>query len=166
MLSQFDADQTLTILDFGCGPGRDVHFFKNLGHHVVGLDGSENFCAMAREYTNCKILCQSFLELDLPESKFDAVFANASLFHVPKQLLSKVLKELHISLKKNGVLFTSTPRGNSEGMSNGRYGNYMEFDELSQCLTNNNFDIQTHYYRPEGLPRDEQPWLAVVSRAV
>ena len=62
-LSACIQEKTLDILDFGCGPGRDVKYFKALGHRPVGLDGSEKFCRFARDYTNCPILQQTFLNL-------------------------------------------------------------------------------------------------------
>ena len=62
-LAPFPKDKQLDILDFGCGPGRDVNYFKSLGHRPVGLDGSEAFCGMARKHTGCKILHQKFLHL-------------------------------------------------------------------------------------------------------
>jgi SAM-dependent methyltransferase len=117
LLSQCEQGASLDILDFGCGPGRDVGYFKSLGHRLVGLDGSQTFCEMARRYSGCEILCQEFLTLDLPTAAFDAVFANASLFHVPSQELPRILTELHTSLRPGGILFSSNPRGGSEGWS-------------------------------------------------
>ena len=91
LLSHCEQGAPLDILDFGCGPGRDVGYFKSLGHRPVGLDGSQAFCEMARQYSGCEIICQEFLKLDLPTAAFDAVFANASLFHVPSQELPRIL---------------------------------------------------------------------------
>jgi SAM-dependent methyltransferase len=69
------------------------------------------------------VLQQDFLRLDLPLARFDGVFANASLFHVPSRNLARVLQQLHSTLKPGGVLFSSNPRGaNQEGWSHGRYG--------------------------------------------
>lgn len=165
LLSNFEKGISLDILDFGCGPGRDISYFKSLGHRPVGLDGSEKFCAMARQYTGCEIICQGFLKLDLPFAAFDAVFANASLFHAPRQELPHILSELHACLRPGGILFLSNPRGNSEEWSGDRYGNYLEFDEASACLQAANFSILSHYYRPEGMPRNQQPWLAIVCKS-
>ena len=83
-----------TILDFGCGPGRDLIVFRDLGHIAVGLDGAERFAEMARENSGCEVLHQDFLSLSLENEHFDGVFANASLFHVPSQELPRVLREL------------------------------------------------------------------------
>src|SRR5688572_26466571 len=71
------------ILDFGCGPGRDLLAFERLSHHATGLEGSAPMAAMAREASGCEVLEQNFLALALPPARFDGVFANASLFHVP-----------------------------------------------------------------------------------
>ena len=165
-LSQFEQGVTLDILDFGCGPGRDVGYFKSLGHRPVGLDGSPIFCEMARQYSGCEILCQEFLTLDLSTAAFDAVFANASLFHVPSQELPRILTELHTCLRPGGILFTSNPRGNSEGWSGNRYGNFIEFEEASTLLQAAHFSILSHYYRPEGVPKNQQPWLAIVCQSL
>src|ERR1700751_1044363 len=80
----------------------------------VGLDGSQQFVAMACSHSQCEVLHQDFLAMHLPESRFDGIFANASLFHVPSQELQRVLLELFQTLKPRGVLFSSNPRGNNE----------------------------------------------------
>jgi len=161
--ARFSKDKKLDILDFGCGPGRDVYYFKSLGHRPVGLDGSEAFCNMARQYTRCQILHQKFLSLELPRHAFDGVFANASLFHVPSQELPRVLDDLHAALRPGGVLFLSNPRGNDEGWSGQRYGHYMQFDTSKLFLEAAGFEVVDHYYRPLGKLKHEQPWLAIVA---
>jgi len=163
LLSRFPGSRTLDILDFGCGPGRDLAYFKSLGHRPVGLEGCPAFCAMAREHTGCPVLHQQFLALDLPRERFDGIFANASLFHVPGQELPRVLRELWATLRPGGILFSSNPRGNREGWSGQRYGNFMEFEAAQARLQTAGFTVLEHYYRPQGLPRASQPWLAIVS---
>jgi hypothetical protein len=93
------------------------------------------------------------------------VFANASLFHVPGQELPRVLLEIKATLKPGGVLFSSNPRGdNSEGWSNGRYGVFHDLEAWRRFMTDAGFLELTHYYRPVGLPREQQNWLASVWR--
>ena len=153
------------ILDLGCGPGRDLKVFTNLGHSAVGLEGAARFAAMARACSGREVWQHDFLALDLPEARFDGVFANAALFHVPSQELPRVLRELHATLKPGGVLFSSNPRGaNEEGWSRGRYGAYHDLATWRRYLSAAGFAELTHYYRPEGLPRKQQPWLASVWR--
>jgi len=165
-LNALPKDVSLDILDFGCGPGRDLATFKSLGHKPVGLDGSSEFCQMAEDFSTCQTLNQSFLSLDLNAYSFDGIFANASVFHIPSQELSGVLSTLHNSLRSGGILFTSNPRGNSEGWNGVRYGHYMELETSQLYLERAGFEIIHHYYRPEGLPKEQQPWLALVSRKV
>ncbi len=154
-----------TILDFGCGPGRDLKVFTGLGHVAIGLEGSACFAAMAREYSGCEVWQQDFLKLDLPSGRFEGVFANAALFHVPSAELPRVLGELHAALKPGGVLFSSNPRGaNEEGWNKGRYGVYHDLEAWRRYLAAAGFAELEHYYRPEGLPREQQPWLASVWR--
>ena len=162
-LAPFPKDKKLDILDFGCGPGRDVSYFKSLDHRPVGLDGSEVFCSMARRYTGCPILHQKFLSLELPGQAFDGIFANASLFHVPSPELPRVLYDLHTALRPDGILFLSNPRGNDEGWSGQRYGHYMQFETSKQFLEEAGFEVIDYYYRPLGKPTHEQPWLAIVA---
>ena len=161
LLTAILTEGPLRILDLGCGPGRDLIDLSARGHTPVGLDGSESLCAMARMHSGCEVLHQDFLALDLPENSFDGVFANASLFHVPSQELSQVLEKLHESLVAGGVLFSSNPRGpNTEGWNGDRYGAYYDYDVWERFLLKAGFEPIDHYYRPSGLPREHQPWLA------
>jgi len=154
-----------TILDFGCGPGRDLKVFTELGHIAVGLEGATHFAVMARAHSGCEVWQQDFLKLDLPNNHFDGIFANAALFHVPSQELPRVLLELYASLKPGGVLFSSNPHGNNEeGWNGGRYGVYHDFDAWRRYVSVAGFVELNHYYRPTGLPREKQPWLATVWR--
>jgi SAM-dependent methyltransferase len=162
-LAPFPKDKVLDILDFGCGPGRDVKYFQSLGHRPVGLDGSEVFCRMARQYTGCQILQQKFLSLEISANAFDGIFANASLFHVPRHELARVLYDLYTALRPGGILFLSNPRGNDEGWSGQRYGHYMHFDASKFFLEEAGFELIDYYYRPLGKPLHQQPWLAIVA---
>ncbi len=165
LLGAIDAPAPFTILDLGCGPGRDLKTFTELGHKAIGLDGSDRFAEMARVYSGCETWCQDFLHLDLPTAVFDGIFANASLFHVPSAELPGVLANLHAALKPGGVLFSSNPRGdNREGWNGPRYGSYYDYDTWERYLTGAGFAPLHHYYRPPGLPREQQPWLASVWR--
>ncbi|MCX7152800.1 MAG: class I SAM-dependent methyltransferase [Proteobacteria bacterium] len=165
LLQHIAAEPPFGILDFGCGPGRDLKKFADLGHAPVGLEGAERFAAMAREFSGCDVWRQDFLQLDLPQQRFDGVFANAVLFHVPTQELPRVLRQLHATLKPGGVLFCSNPRGNNEeGWNSGRYGAYHDLAAWCAYVTAAGFSELTHYYRPDGLPREQQPWLASVWR--
>ena len=167
LLRHLDGDGPYAILDFGCGPGRDLMRFRALGHEAIGLDGADRFVAMARAHSGCEVWRQDFLALALPPARFDGVFANASLFHVPVQELPRVLRELRATLRPRGVLFASNPRGaNQEGWQRERYGVWHDLAAWRAFLGAAGFEELEHYYRPPGLPRAQQPWLASVWRRV
>ena len=164
LLKYIEGPAPFAVLDFGCGPGRDLKAFAALGHASTGLEGASNFAAMARA-EGLEVWQQNFLALDLPGNRFDGIFANASLFHVPSRELPRVLRELCACLKPRGVLFSSNPRGtNEEGCYHGRWCVYHDLDGWRRFLRDAGFEELEHYYRPAGLPRDQQPWLASVWR--
>jgi len=167
-LSPLIRPRKLRILDVGCGPGRDLKTFIELGHTAVGLEGCAAFVEMAREYAGCEVLHQDFLNIALPPASFDAVFANASLFHVPSSHIKQVLTALKAGMKPGGVLFSSNPRGNDdEGwdsgeIGKGRYGVWYQESTWRGIMAAVGFVELAHYYRPAGRPREQQPWFASV----
>jgi SAM-dependent methyltransferase len=165
LLSHIEGAPPFTILDFGSGPGRDLKTFAGLGHVAIGLEGVPRFAEMARAFSGCEVWQQDFLRLDLPADRFDGVFANASLFHVPTRELPRVLRELRAALKPRGVLFCSNPHGHDEeGWNRGRYGVYHQPVTWRAHGAAAGFAEIAQYYRPPGLPREQQPWLATVWR--
>ena len=157
----------LSILDLGCGPGRDLVQFSRLGHKAIGLDGAEMFCQMARQASGCDVWHQDLLDLDLPALYFDAIFANAVLFQIPQQCLHNAMVRMYDSLKPGGVLLSSNPRGrNEEGWQHDRYGVYYDIERWTEYLQAAGFTPLEHYYRPPGLPRPQQPWLVTVWRKI
>jgi SAM-dependent methyltransferase len=165
LLRHVQAPAPFRILDLGCGPGRDLQTFRQRGHQPVGLDGAQQFVTMAQAHTGCEVWHQDLLALDLPAQRFDGIFANAVLFHVPSQELPRVLTQLWHTLAEGGVLFASNPRGpDVEGFQGLRYGCYLSQARWTEYVTQAGFSELEHYFRPEGLPRAEQPWLATVWR--
>jgi len=167
LLSALTPGRALRLLDFGCGPGRDLVALSALGHELTGLDATPSFVEMARARSGCRVLEQNFLALDLGEQEFDGVFANASLFHVPRAELPRVLSELLACLVPGGVLFCSNPRAferDWEGFKGERYGSYLTVEGWLGLIGDAGFTVERHFLRPTDKPPSEQPWLAVVAR--
>lgn len=170
LLGAMETPSPYTILDVGCGPGRDLAYFRKLGHTAIGLDGSAQFAEMARAHSGAEVWVQNFVDLSLPVERFDGVFANASLFHVPREAINSALTALWGALVPGGVLFTSNPRGNDEqSLSGGRFGVYYR-DETwmalfaNLALENGRFEPVRQYFRPQNVPPDQQRWFATVWR--
>ena len=98
--------QDATILDFGCGSGRDTKYFLEQGFKVTATDGSEELCKMASEYAGIPVKQMLFLELDEVDA-YDGIWACSSILHCSYEDLVVVMKKISTALKNNGVLYTS-----------------------------------------------------------
>jgi len=118
--------QTASILDFGCGSGRDTKYFLDAGMHVDATDGSEELCRLASEYTGIPVRQMLFEELDA-KAQYDGIWACSSILHLSKESLKDVLRKMIAALKENGIIYTSFKYGTFEGERNGRF--FADFTE-------------------------------------
>ena len=109
-----------TILDFGCGSGRDTKAFLDAEFQVEAVDGSAELCALASAYTGIPVRKMLFQELDAQE-RYDGIWACASILHLPTDELPNVMEKIYAALKQGGVLYACFKYGDYEGMRNGRY---------------------------------------------
>lgn len=128
-----------TILDFGCGSGRDSKYFLDRGYRVTSIDGSPKMCELASKYIVNDVQCKRFDEIDY-EHEFDGIWASASLLHIPKKNLKSTFKMLYKALKDNGYMYVSFKYGKYEGEVDGRYFTYLEYSDLRE-LVNEDFEI-------------------------
>jgi hypothetical protein len=129
LLAHIAGEAPFTILDLGCGPGRDLKAFAQRGHTPIGLDGAEEFVRMAEAHSGCPVWHQNFLD------------------------------------KPAGILFSSNPHGpDRQGFSGGRFGAYHSPERWAELVSSAGFTEILRYFRPAGLPRDQQPWLATLWR--
>ena len=162
-ISLIPQDRRSSILDLGCGSGRDLKYFQEHGFNASGIDGSRALCDIAKEYSHCPVFNQSFLSLELPKERFHGIFSICSLFHIPKSELPRVLGQLHYSLKEEGVFLTTNPVGNLEDWNGESYGNYMGVDEYKQYIKDAGFQVIKYYEMTFGEPGRETTWLTIVS---
>jgi SAM-dependent methyltransferase len=123
-----------TILDFGCGSGRDTKYFLEHGYKVDAIDGSIELCKLASEYTEINVKHMLFPELTVVE-KYDGIWACASILHVKRKELPEILQKMCDATKKNGIIYVSFKYGNFEGERNGRYFTDMTEESMSELLT-------------------------------
>jgi len=95
-----------TILDAGCGIGRDTKTFLDAGFKVVAFDASSEMVKISSEYTGQETLLMKFNEMDF-DNQFDSIWASASLLHVKKVDMDSIFTKLHKALKENGILYVS-----------------------------------------------------------
>ncbi len=121
------------ILDFGCGSGRDSLAFKNMGFEVYAIDGSEELCKLARQYTGLDVKCMDFFDLNDKEF-YDGIWACSSILHVEREKLPDILRKMIKALKEDGVIYTCFKIGNKEIVQDGKYYNYITKELLENML--------------------------------
>lgn len=122
-----------TILDLGCGSGRDGKAMMEKGMEVTFLDASKELCALANIYTGIEPLCMDYRDMDF-DKVFQGVWACASLLHIPKKELSGVLSKISQALKPEGIFYMSVKKGDFEGFRKERFfADYSEA-ELMEIL--------------------------------
>ncbi len=165
LMRHIDAPRPWTILDFGCGPGRDLKTIAAMGHVPVGLDGSEAFVRRAREATGATVLHQNFVDLDLPTGAYDGIFANASLQHVPRAVLPRSSQAARWRCAARRAVRVDPARRQRGGMERRAYSVYHDLDGWRRFVGAAGFVELEHFYRPAGRPFDEQRWLAASGAA-
>ena len=148
------------ILDFGCGAGRDTKYFLSRGYQVDAVDGSEQLCRIASEYTGIKVRQMLFQELDEKE-KYDGIWACASILHLPKKQLREVLKNMYAALKSKGWIYISFKYGEFEGERNGRYFTDFTTDTFKDFIHDmHGLKIEEQWITGDVRPgRGEEKWL-------
>jgi len=157
------------ILDVGCGTGRDAKYFSDGGFKVLGIDISEKLIEIAKNsVADAQFTVMDFEDLQFPKDKFDGIWANASLYHLPKNKFPIVLSKLWELLKRDGLLFVNMRVGIGEKITEEkrgdgvlkRFGAYYQPDELLGLFQKAGF-IDVHY---ELDTIDSGDWIGVFAR--
>lgn len=131
-----------TILDLGCGSGRDSLTFYDLGYDVTPMDASEEMCKLAEIHTGLDVLHMSFEEMTF-DNVFDGIWACGSLVHVPKNEIQGILNKIADALKDTGLFYMSVKLGDYEGFRGERYfSDYTEDSVEAVFRKNGNFEVK------------------------
>lgn len=139
-------DEGDTILDMGCGSGRDSLTFYELGYDVTPLDASEEMCRLAEVHTGLDVLQMSYEEMEF-DGAFDGVWACAALIHIPKEELSGIFARVAKALDEDGIFYLSMRLGDFEGFRGERYFSFYSEKELRS------------YLEADGFFRVEKEWI-------
>ena len=151
------------ILDFGCGSGRDTKYFLEAGMKVDAIDGSEEMCRIASEYTGIEVQQMLFQELDAHD-QYDGIWACASILHLPKNELKSVLQKMATALNIHGIIYTSFKYGEFEGERNGRYFTDFTIDTFQTFIQDiEGLQIKEDWTTGDVRPgRGEERWLNLI----
>jgi ubiquinone/menaquinone biosynthesis C-methylase UbiE len=141
-----------TILDIGCGSGRDAKIFSEVGYKITGIDFSSEMIKIAKEAAPKATFIEADIqELNFPSQSFNGIWANASLLHIQKNNLKSVLLKIHSLLKDDGIFYMSVKKGNSEYFGHDKrytenkvykFWSFYEPDEIADILKENGFDVK------------------------
>lgn len=164
-----------SILEAGCGTGREARLFHKKGAHVVGVDISDGLLEIARrESPEITYITANFVELPFEDNLFDGVWAHASLVHLETiEEVEQTLKEFNRVLKPDGLLYiyVKLQQGEektaivSDSLSNhDRFFRYYTEDELADLLFGAGFNVQEQVIEEDPHGREEVKWIRVIAR--
>lgn len=137
-----------TILDEGCGSGRDAKIFSGLCYKVTGIDMSMNMLRRARRDCPAAIFQRMDMRrLAFADYTFDGVWSVASLLHLEKSDVPKSLSESFRVLRPRGIIYIAVKLGNGQELKiDPRYQvtkfySYFQPEELEQEVKSAGFDF-------------------------
>jgi SAM-dependent methyltransferase len=155
-----------SILDLGCGSGRDSAYFISCGYDVTAMDASEEMCDLASIHIGQDVLKLSFAEMDFDEV-FDGIWACASLLHVPSDEIDSIFTKIIKSLKINGILFMSFHYGDFEGKRDGRYFTDYRTKTLKELVMRYDDMELIEIQKCEDLrPGNDDVWIYAIARKI
>lgn len=153
------------ILDFGCGSGRDTKAFLDQGYHVEAIDGSEELCKLASQYTGIQVCHMLFQELSAV-SEYDGIWACSSILHLSRDELFDVMRKMITALKPNGIIYTSFKYGTFSGERSGRYFTDMTEKTFADFISKiEDLQVEEEWVTSDVRPgRSEEKWLNLILR--
>ncbi|TGA68884.1 class I SAM-dependent methyltransferase [Aliivibrio fischeri] len=151
------------IIDAGCGSGRDTLYFLNKNYRVTAFDASEELITLAQQYTQHPILHSTFLDFNTRKASQDAIWACASLLHVPMNELEKTFHHLTHFLKQEGLFYCSFKYGDGEVERNGRSFTNLNETLLNDLLKKSQLSIKKTWITEDLRPnRANEKWLNAI----
>ena len=151
-----------TILDLGCGSGRDSKAFLDKGYDVIAIDGSEELCKLAESYIGKPVICTTFQEY-VPDTELNGIWACSTLLHLEKDDIHDVVKKLTNYLKKGGCFYMSFKYGDTSEDRNGRFFTDLTENSIHELLSDvTDLRLVTEKITNDVRPgRSEEKWLNV-----
>lgn len=153
-----------SILDAGCGAGRDLKVFIERGYQACGIDASTSLVEIAKQYSgaNCTV---GRIEEITDISRFDGIWACASLLHLPKADIESVLRRLQMALVPGGTLFASVQEGVGEQTApDGRFFAHYQLDEFVRAVEAAGFSVDKAWLSEDTLCRNmANSWINILA---
>lgn len=164
-----------SVLDIGCGIGRDAEELIKRGCVYTGIDASWGMLALARErIPSGNFRHMNFYAIDFPDGTFDGFWASAVFLHVPKNEIQKVLMEARRILVLGGVGFVSVKKKTTmdegtihEEKAGGidRYFSFYDEEEIRIIFKEQGFEIIRTHEKQER-DDDKTVWICLFVRKI
>lgn len=153
-----------SILDAGCGAGRDLKVFIDRGYQACGIDASASLVEIAKQYSGASCTVSRIEEI-ADTRRFDGIWACASLLHFPKVDIESVLHRFHKALVPGGTLFASVQQGVGEQTApDGRFFAYYQLQELVNAVEAANFIVAKAWLTKDTLCRsNSNSWINILA---
>ncbi|MGI5947586.1 MAG: class I SAM-dependent methyltransferase [Lachnospiraceae bacterium] len=160
-----EMDEGATILDMGCGSGRDSLYMYELGYDVTAMDASLEMCRLAEVHTGLEVLQMKYEDMEF-DDVFDGIWACGAFVHIPKDEMPAILKKTAAALQEQGILYLSVRLGNFEGFRGERYfSDYTETEIRDLLEDTGKFTIEKLWITAD--VRSNHPdtrWINVLAR--
>lgn len=153
-----------SVIDMGCGSGRDVMAFSDMGHDAAGLDAAKEILKLAEERLEIKTIAADMSEYKAA-SPYDGIWCCASLIHLSDEEKARFFRNLERNLKPGGVLFVSVKEGIETGRDgDGVYTNNCTWEELKRYLESAGCGILEDRVTTDAMGRSGVKWLNVFAK--
>lgn len=150
-----------SILDLGCGSGRDVKYFEEKGYEVIGIDFSQKLIEIGRNNVKSKLIVKDFLSLNYKE-EFNGIWACASLLHLNIKDMKIVLDNIYNALKDDGVIYISLKYGDFEGYIDDRFFKYVDEKSLDEIINTKKFEILEEFFTEDFRVNKDFEWINLI----
>lgn len=151
-----------SILDVGCGSGRDMLWLSQRGYKVTGLERSRGLASLAGEYSGCRVIEADFENYDFSNLQSDSIILVGSLVHVPHRKFASILKNIITGLRYNGKALITVKEGtNAVTDSKGRNFFLWKDDEIRREFERAGIRV-VEFSRQTSVLREEDVWLSYV----
>lgn len=149
-----------SVIDVGCGSGRDLLWLTNLGFRAVGLEKSKGLAALAREHSGCDVIEADLEVFDFSTLSFDALLSSGSLVHIPHDNIAAVLTRMTQHLP-SVIMYVSFKEGAGIKTEDGRTFYLWSNDSLRKVFQDSGFEVIASMVSESAVHPDDI-WLGYV----
>ena len=151
-----------TILDAGCGSGRDLLWLKKKGFDPLGFERSPGLAALAGKKSGCPVIQGDFTGYDFSALAVDAVLLSGALVHLGREELAPVFQNVLKALNPGGHVYLSLKQGRGNSVApDGREFTLWDDDELRSVFAELGLQVKDFSTNTSAMETGEI-WLAYV----